>query len=134
MIQTPAGNIMWDMIALIDEATVTKINSLGPLKAIVVSHPHYYTTFTSWAAAFPDVPIYFAADDREWVCQEPTANLRFIEGPPGTTQEMVEGVTAIKVGGHFPGSQVLWWNERLFVADSIVTVPVNTSSSIFSRP
>lgn len=40
----------------------------------------------------------------------------------------VEGEThlvAIKTGGHFPGSTVLWWQSlrKLLVADSILVVP-----------
>jgi len=32
-------------------------------------------------------------------------------------------VTAIKTGGHFPGSLVLHWDDKLFVADTLVTMP-----------
>ena len=34
------GNVLWDCIALLDEATVTLIRALGGLKAIAISHPH----------------------------------------------------------------------------------------------
>lgn len=40
---------------------------------------------------------------------------------------ILPGITAIKCGGHFPGSLVLHWTEYqgiLFIADTIVTVPV----------
>lgn len=37
-----------------------------------------------------------------------------------------EVVKAIKVGGHFPGSLVLLWEKKLFVADSLVTTPVRS--------
>jgi hypothetical protein len=40
-------------------------------------------------------------------------------------EEVVPGVTAIKVGGHFEGSLVLHWEGHLFVADSFVNVPVS---------
>ena len=33
-------------------------------------------------------------------------------------------MTAIKVGGHFAGSLVLHWDDKLFIADTFVTVPV----------
>lgn len=42
---------------------------------------------------------------------------------------ILPGITAIKCGGHFPGSLVLHWTENhgiLFIADTIVTVPVSS--------
>ena len=53
--------------------------------------------------------------------------LRLIDGPSGMTEEVLPGVTAIKTGGHFPGSLVLHWERKLFIADTIVTVPVGPS-------
>jgi glyoxylase-like metal-dependent hydrolase (beta-lactamase superfamily II) len=37
---------------------------------------------------------------------------------------VLPGITAIKTGGHFDGSLVLHWEKKLFIADTIVTVPV----------
>jgi len=113
------------MIGLIDGPTAEKIKSLGGLKAIVISHPHYYTTYVEWYRTF-QCPIYLGSDDQEWLCQKPPSSetLRFIEGPAGAAQSIVPGVTAIKTGGHFPGSLVLHWEKKLFIADTIVTVPV----------
>jgi hypothetical protein len=55
---TPDGNILWDCISLLDEATVDIINALGGLKAIAISHPHYYATNAVWSATFGNVPVY----------------------------------------------------------------------------
>jgi hypothetical protein len=44
LVRTPGGNVLWDCISLLNAATVTMINSLGGLKAIAISHPHFYTT------------------------------------------------------------------------------------------
>jgi hypothetical protein len=44
LIKTPLGNILWDCITYLDRETVEWINELGGLAAIVISHPHYYTT------------------------------------------------------------------------------------------
>src|SRR5215831_12073257 len=41
---TPNRNVLWDCIAMLDPATITLINSLGSLKAIGISHPHFHTT------------------------------------------------------------------------------------------
>lgn len=40
------------------------------------------------------------------------------------TETILPGVTAIKTGGHFDGSLVLHWEEKLFIADTLVTAPV----------
>jgi hypothetical protein len=34
--------VLWDCIALIDDATVDLLKGLGGVAAIAVSHPHYY--------------------------------------------------------------------------------------------
>lgn len=44
LIRTPTGNVLWDCVSFIDEETVKWINGLGGLAAIVISHPHYYST------------------------------------------------------------------------------------------
>lgn len=43
-IKTPQGNVLWDCIAYFDDETVAWIKSAGGLDAIVISHPHYYST------------------------------------------------------------------------------------------
>ena len=59
--------------------------------------------------------------------------LRMIGGRSGTWEEVLPGVTAIKTGGHFPGSLVLHWQRKLFIADTIVTVPVGPCPVPFSK-
>ena len=43
---------------------VEYVKSLGGLKAIAVSHPHFYGAVADWSEAFGGVPIYLHADDR----------------------------------------------------------------------
>ncbi|HCC4463997.1 TPA: MBL fold metallo-hydrolase, partial [Citrobacter freundii] len=69
ILRTSEGNILWDCIASLDDATKTLITSLGGLKAIAISHPHYYTTMQDWAAEF-NAPIYLHASDRRWVMRD----------------------------------------------------------------
>lgn len=38
------GNILFDIVALLDDVTKQKIKDLGGLSAIYFSHPHYYGT------------------------------------------------------------------------------------------
>lgn len=104
LVQTPQGNILWDCISLIDEPTVAAVNALGGIKAIAISHPHYYSSLVEWSHAF-DAPVYLHAADREWVTR-PDPAIQFWEGD---TKSLVEGVTLIHTGGHFAGSSVLHW-------------------------
>ena len=131
LIRTPAGNILWDCITLLDDATVDEINKLGGLKAIVISHPHYYSTHLQWARAF-GCPVYLAAEDKQWLAQTDPERQVFLE--PGTTEKRVTvegqdtGATILKLGGHFPGSLVLLFDGRLFVADTLLTTPAGMGS------
>jgi glyoxylase-like metal-dependent hydrolase (beta-lactamase superfamily II) len=94
----------------------------------VISHPHFYTTHLDWSKIF-NCPVYVAAEDAEWLNRVDYLKMRrLIEGP---TQEIVSGVTAVKVGGHFDGSMVLHWKKKLFIADSMYTVPVSGHLSHF---
>ena len=66
LLRTGGGNILWDCVATLDAATVTLIKGLGGLKAIAISHPHFYTTMDEWARAF-DCPIHLNAADKDWI-------------------------------------------------------------------
>ena len=103
LVRTGSGNLLWDCISLINPDTVALINVLGGISAIAISHPHYYTSMVEWSRAFGGVPIYLHEDDREWV-QRPDASLTFWQGE---TYSLEHGLTLIRVGGHFPGFQVL---------------------------
>jgi glyoxylase-like metal-dependent hydrolase (beta-lactamase superfamily II) len=102
---TPEGNILWDCISLIDDATVTIINGLGGLRAIAISHPHFYTTLVDWSRAFGNVPVFLHADDANWV-RQPDGCIKFWQGEKF---ELIKGVTLIRGGGHFPGGAMLHW-------------------------
>jgi hypothetical protein len=104
LVRTPHGNFLWDCVALIDEATIELVRGLGGLKAIAISHPHYYTTCQDWAAAF-NCPVHLHAADREWLMR-PDAAAHFWEGE---TLALAEGVTLVRLGGHYPGGAVLHW-------------------------
>ena len=66
LVRTPNGNVLWDCISLLDDATVTTIKAMGGLAAIAISHPHFYTTMVEWSRAF-DAPVHLHAADRQWV-------------------------------------------------------------------
>jgi hypothetical protein len=103
LVRTGAGNILWDCISLVNPDTVALINALGGISAIAISHPHYYTSMVEWSRAFGGVPIYLHESDREWV-QRRDVSITFWQGE---TYALGNGLTLIRVGGHFPGFQVL---------------------------
>ncbi len=100
----PEGNVLWDCISLIDAATVALVRALGGLKAIAISHPHYYASMVEWAQAFGAV-IYLHEADKRWVVR-PDPAIRFWDGE---TQVLASDVTLIRCGGHFAGATVLHW-------------------------
>lgn len=105
LVQTPAGNVLWDCTTLLDEITVTAIQALGGISAIAVSHPHLCSTIVEWSQAFDHAPIYWHTDDKEWVMQPDPAFVFW----HGERQPLVDGITLYRCGGHFPGSSVLHW-------------------------
>ncbi|KAM0425660.1 hypothetical protein ACHAPT_009192 [Fusarium lateritium] len=116
LVQTPEGNLLWDCISLLDEETVARIQTLGGLRAIVISHPHFYSTHVQWARAFR-CPVYLAAEDARWATMASAHQVLLAE-----TETDVHGrVKAIKLGGHFPGSMVLLFDGRLLIADTLMT-------------
>lgn len=102
LIVTPAGNVLWDCLPLLDEPTYAFIQAWGGLKAIAISHPHYYGLMAGWAKAF-DCPIHLHAADREWV-MDTEERVAFFED---SERELLPGIDVIHCGGHFPGSTVL---------------------------
>jgi hypothetical protein len=105
LVESPGGNVLWDCVSLVDEATVEAINRRGGLAALAISHPHFYATMVEWSRAFGGVPIYLHADDREWV-RRPDPAVLFWEGE---SRPLHDGLTLVRCGGHFPGSSVLLW-------------------------
>lgn len=104
LVQTPAGNVLWDCIALLDPATEALVAGLGGLHAIAISHPHYYTAMQDWAEAF-GAAIHLHQADSAWIMR-PHPSIRLWSGE---TLEIAPGVTLICAGGHFPGGTVLHW-------------------------
>jgi hypothetical protein len=134
MVCTPRGNILWDCISLIDEATVNLIKGLGGLSAIAISHPHFYTALVEWSRAFGNVPVHLHADDAAWVMR-PDPCIRHWQGE---TLEVLPGVTLIRGGGHFPGGTMLHWaagaeGRGVVCSADIATVNLDRKSFTFMR-
>jgi len=105
--RTPAGNVLWDCLALIDDATVDLLQGVGGVAGIAISHPHYYTTMVEWSRALGGVPIHLHAADRQWVTRADPA-MQFWEGD---TKLIARGLTLVRLGGHFEGGTVLHWAD-----------------------
>lgn len=115
------GNILWDCVTYIDDATVEHIKELGGISAIVVSHPHYYSTTLVWAEAF-HCSVFMSLEDDDFLMHAGLPHVQF----KNQQLELLDGQFIVaKVGGHFPGSSVLWWKSerKLFISDSISVVP-----------
>jgi hypothetical protein len=105
LIRSPGGNVLWDCISLIDDATIEAIRGLGGLAAIAISHPHYYSAMVEYSRAFDGVPIHLHTADRQWVMR-PDPAIEFWEGE---TKALHDGMTLVRCGGHFEGGTVLHW-------------------------
>ena len=125
VIQRPDGGVMWDCTPVITDAALDAIARGGGIRAIGISHPHFYASMIAWSERLGGVPVYLHADDAQWV-MHPHANIRHWTGE---TLDLGEGVTLVRCGGHFAGSTALHWaagaegKGALFTADTIMVTP-----------
>jgi hypothetical protein len=104
LVQTAEGNLLWDCITFLDDETLSQVQALGGIRAIAISHPHYYSSMVEWSHAF-QAPIYLHVAEQEWVMR-PDPAIQFWEGE---SRSLWAGMTLIRCGGHFTGGQVLHW-------------------------
>jgi glyoxylase-like metal-dependent hydrolase (beta-lactamase superfamily II) len=124
LVATPAGNLLWDCPAFVDEAIVAEIGRRGGLAVISASHPHFYAAMADWSDAFGGVPIRLPAADQQWITRPHPAIEHWED-----RVDLLPGLTAIRCGGHFDGSSVLHWpagaggRGALFTGDTIMVAP-----------
>jgi hypothetical protein len=106
LLRHPEGNVLWDCLSYFDDTTVAELERLGGVSALAISHPHYYSTMVEWADRF-DMPICLHEADRQWVMR-PDDRITFWSGE---TRSLKEGVTLVRLGGHFAGGTVLHWAQ-----------------------
>jgi hypothetical protein len=99
------GCVLWDCLPLLTNDVVEHIRSLGGLKAIAVSHPHYYGAVADWSEAFGGVPIYLHSDDRAWITRPHSA----IELWSGEIHRVSDDIVLVRTGGHFAGGTIMHW-------------------------
>jgi hypothetical protein len=120
------GCVMWDCIPLATEDAIDYVRSLGGLKAIAVSHPHFYGALADWSAAFGNAPVYLQAADSEWITRPHPAIVSW----SGEEFRLSDDIVLVRAGGHFPGGTMLHWRAgaegrgALFTGD-IATVAMD---------
>jgi glyoxylase-like metal-dependent hydrolase (beta-lactamase superfamily II) len=131
------GCVMWDCIPLVTEAAVSRVRALGGLKAIAVSHPHYYGAVADWSDAFGGVPIYLHGDDRAFVTRPHPAIVPW----SGDALQLSGDIRLLRTGGHFAGGTMLHWRTgadgqgALLVGDiATVTMDRHFVSFMYSYP
>ena len=107
LVQSPGGNLLWDCVTLLDDQTIDRIHGFGGIRAIAISHPHFYSAMVEWSHVFNDAPIHLHAADRAWVMRD-DSRIQFWEG---TTHHLWNGMTLVNCGGHFDGGTVLHWPD-----------------------
>jgi hypothetical protein len=106
LVQESDGCVLWDCVPLLTREAVEQVRSFGGLKAIAVSHPHYYGAVADWSEAFGGVPVYLHGDDRQWITRpHPT-----IVSWTGESHRLSEDILLVRTGGHFAGGTVMHWS------------------------
>src|SRR5260370_23144158 len=90
LVQSPAGNLLWDCISLVEDNTIAEVRARGGIRAIAISHPHFYSSMVQWSEHFYG-EIYLHAADRELVMRD-SSRIQVCEG---TTFPLCDGVTLI---------------------------------------
>jgi hypothetical protein len=122
LVRTPAGNVLWDCVPLLDDDAAARIAELGGIAAIVMSHPHFYAAHVDIADAF-DARVLIPRADQQWI-QRPSPRIELFDDEV----EPVPGITVARIGGHFDGAAVLHWPDgadgrgALLTGDTITVV------------
>jgi len=137
LVREADGCVLWDCVPLLNNDVVGHIRSLGGLKAIAVSHPHYYGAVADWSEAFGGVPVYLHGDDRAWITRPHPA----IELWSGESHRLSRDIDLVRTGGHFAGGTVMYWRAgadgrgALLTGDvAMVAMDRRTLSFMYSYP
>ena len=101
LVQTPAGNLLWDSTGYVDDELAAAVAEVGGVAAVAASHPHMFGVQVEWSRRFGGVPVYVQAADREWLQRDDRVVQLWEE-----KAEVLPGVVLHRIGGHFPGSAV----------------------------
>jgi glyoxylase-like metal-dependent hydrolase (beta-lactamase superfamily II) len=123
LVQTPAGNLLWDPNGYLDDDVVVAVEALGGVAAVAASHPHMFGAQVEWSRRFGGAPVYVQELDREWVQRDDPAITTWRD-----SAEVLPGVELRRIGGHFPGSAVARFTGAdgegvLLAGDSVACTP-----------
>lgn len=122
LVRTEHGNVLWDCVPVLDEAARRTIEGWGGVRAICVSHPHFYGALVDVADAF-DATVLLPRADERWIAR-PSPRIELFD----EEVEPVPDVTVARIGGHFDGAAVLHWpagadgDGVLLTGDTIMVV------------
>jgi hypothetical protein len=117
LVGSPSGNVLWDCLPLLDEMAAF-VESRGGLRAIAISHPHFYSTMVEWAERF-ECPILLHKAEREFVVRPH----ELIEFWSGEVRELWDDLRLLRLGGHFDGAEVLHRPGAIFTGDVVAVRP-----------
>lgn len=123
LVRTTAGNVLWDCVPILDDASRARIAELGGISAICMSHPHFYGAYVEFADAF-GARVFIPSADAEWI-RRPSGRVELFDDET----EPVPGLTLARIGGHFDGAAVLHWptgsggRGALLTGDTVTVVP-----------
>jgi hypothetical protein len=52
LVLAPGGNLLWDCTSPFHDEIAARVEEIGGIAAISISHPHYYSSMVEWAEAF----------------------------------------------------------------------------------
>jgi hypothetical protein len=122
LLREPDGCVMWDCIALATEEAVAYVRSLGGLKAIAISHPHYYGAVADWSEAFGGTPVYLHGDDRAWITRPHPSIVPWY----GESCRLSNDILILRAGGHFAGGILLHWRAGAEGRGALLTGDIAT--------
>lgn len=115
LIATLGGNLLWDLPPM-TPPLAAEVRKCGGVRAIAVSHPHFYSTVAEWSREF-GAPVWLPLADRRW---RQRADYEIVEYGDETVSPL-PGLSILTVGGHFDGSSVLHWSEGAGGAGALMT-------------
>ena len=133
LLGTDKGNVLWDCISLLDEATVAIVKALGGVERHSDLASALLRVDGRMGACLRRAD-HLHAGDRQWVMR-PDPAIKFWDGD---RLPLADGVTLIRCGGHFAGGTVLHWakgaaGRGALLSGDIVQVLPNRSFVSFMR-
>lgn len=103
LVEGPGGNVLWDCVSLIDDATIAAVEARGGVSSLAMSHAHMFGSMVEWSHAFGNAPIRLHASNERWVMR-PDPVIEYWEEDSHRLDQLDQGISLQRCGGHFAGS------------------------------